>query len=158
MPTYQFFRFFRRRRANILLSLLLTVLVLTAIHFVFWKIYIPGIPPVLDETHISMKEAVSRISFIGVTLLAVLTGYGSVSFSYSSLAIFIRPVDDFELEAVRHQLQHCLESILQRKRKVLLLKDRSRRAGGAFCFCFILLHSALPCVTISRLFLHWICR
>lgn len=48
---------------------------------------------------------------MGVTLIAVLSGYGSVSMPYSYIGLFIRPVDQVEVGAMEAQLdQVCAPS------------------------------------------------
>lgn len=67
-----------------------TVLVWIAFMIMFWKI--GDSFPILNSKQgiLSMEQLVSRIGVIGVTVMALLSGFGAVNNPYSSMAYFMR--------------------------------------------------------------------
>lgn len=68
----------------------LTVIVWIAFMIIFWKIGDPF--PILNPKQgiLSMEQLVSRIGVIGVTVMALLSGFGAVNYPYTSMAYFMR--------------------------------------------------------------------
>lgn len=72
---------------------LLSVLVWLVFLYLFWKVGDPF--PVLSSGKqslrlLSMEQGISRIGIIGVTVMALLSGFGAVNYPYSSMAVFMR--------------------------------------------------------------------
>ena len=61
--------------------------------YFFWKLGDPF--PILSRKHgiFSMEQVISRIGVIGVTIIAVLSGFGAVNCPYTYMAYFMRYVD-----------------------------------------------------------------
>lgn len=69
----------------------LTVTVWLLFLYCFWKIGDPF--PLLagkQRSILCLEQAVSRIGVIGVTVMALLSGFGAVNYPYTSMAYFIR--------------------------------------------------------------------
>eukprot|EP00887_Chlorella_sp_A99_P004233 scaffold15.g4233.t1 len=110
----------------------------------FWRVghAVPGIPGAGGAgggllggllPSMSKVEAVGRVGVIGIVLVAVLSGYGSVSVPYSYITLFIRPVDKAEIAAMESQLRQAVETIVQKRKSVVLIRrelDRKAAAGG----------------------------
>ncbi|KAI7840944.1 hypothetical protein COHA_005374 [Chlorella ohadii] len=95
---------------------------LCAYLFAFWKMggVVPGIPA---GRTMGMLEAVSRVGVLGIILVGVLSGYGSVSLPFSYITLFIRPVEKAEIVAMESQLRHTLEAIAQKKRSMAAIQQ-----------------------------------
>lgn len=81
----------------------------------------------------TMGQAVSRAGVIGVSMLAVLSGFGAINFPYCNLSIFMRNISDTEVNALERRLLQATETVVQRKKRAVLLKEdlRGGAAGGA---------------------------
>eukprot|EP01133_Synstelium_polycarpum_P021597 gene21597-25936_t len=65
---------------------------------------------------------VGRIGIIGVTVMALLSGYGAVNVPYTYISYFLRPVKDSTIVQMERQLLHALDKLFSKKRRILVAK------------------------------------
>lgn len=111
-----------------------SLIVLSSFLYGFWQFkwlapQLPSDSPPLQR--FSMLDAVGRVGSLGVTLVAILSGYGSVSVPYSYLSLFIRPVENNEIVAMEMQLDQAKESINLKRKSIGQIKDQIERSRAA---------------------------
>ncbi|XP_043279150.1 Golgi pH regulator [Venturia canescens] len=100
----------------------LTVLVYLFYLYLFWKIGDPF--PLLSPKKgvLSIEQGISRIGVIGVTVMALLSGFGAVNYPYSSMACFMRPVSYSDVQSVERRLLQTMDMIVAKKKRIALAK------------------------------------
>ena len=80
---------------------LFVVLFITA----FWRmgVYLPGVVPA-GASYSYLNQAISRMSVLGVTLISVLSGFGTINLPVSYLTLFVRPVSTAQVSIMEAQL------------------------------------------------------
>jgi len=88
--------------------------------FAFWKIGDPF--PITSAKHgiFSIEQLMSRIGVIGVTLMAFLSGFGSVNFPYSNTTYFRRTVKSSDIDALERKLMQTYEIIINKKKRLAI--------------------------------------
>ncbi|XP_071957924.1 Golgi pH regulator-like [Antedon mediterranea] len=115
-------RFVQRRYTTILM---LTVSAWLVYIYFFWKLGDPF--PILSRHHgiLSIEQVISRVGVIGVTLMALLSGFGAVNCPYTYLAYFIRHVTATDIQAHERKLLQVVDMILTKKKRLALVeRDR----------------------------------
>lgn len=127
-------------------AVVLSSIILSGISFVFWRwSWLAPVLPLGAESvdQYGMLNAVGRVGALGLVLVSVLSGYGTVSVPFSYLSLFIRPVETGEISAMESQLQQTLVSRKQKIAKVdslqmeLKAKKESDEAKAGFFSKFI---------------------
>ncbi|VDN26172.1 unnamed protein product [Gongylonema pulchrum] len=70
----------------------------------------------------TIEQAISRVGVIGVTVMAVLSGFGAVNAPYCYMTIFMRPVGQEQITQMERKLMHTMEMIVAKKRRLCLLE------------------------------------
>uniref|UniRef100_A0A2A6C8S2 Probable enoyl-CoA hydratase, mitochondrial n=1 Tax=Pristionchus pacificus TaxID=54126 RepID=A0A2A6C8S2_PRIPA len=96
---------------------LTAVLWLIYIYF-FWKLGDPF--PILSRQHgiFTIEQAISRIGVFGVTVMAVLSGFGAVNAPYTCMSIFAKKVDQTSILQMEKRLLQTMEMIASKKRRL----------------------------------------
>lgn len=112
---------------------------LAGFSYLFWHSswLAPAIPMDADPLPTyGLLQAVGRVGTLGLVLVSVLSGYGSVSVPYSYISLFIRPVDNAEISAIEMQLIQATDTVKRKIERIAALKQevelkKSRREEGA---------------------------
>ncbi|XKL67561.1 hypothetical protein PGB90_003052 [Kerria lacca] len=107
------------------LTRFLTILIWLIYLYLFWKVGDPF--PILNPKHgiLSIEQGVSRIGVIGVTVMALLSGFGAVNYPYTSMAYFIRPVSKTDIANTEKRILQTIDMIINKKKRIALAKHKS---------------------------------
>ncbi|KAG0262440.1 Golgi pH regulator B [Mortierella polycephala] len=79
---------------------------------------------------LSIEWGVSRVGIIGVTISAILSGFGAVNNSYSNLFFFLRQVTDSDIQLAEKKCIQTLDMIAHKKKRMVLEEARLRTLDG----------------------------
>lgn len=100
----------------------LTIIIYFAYLYLFWKVGDPF--PIMSPKKglLSIEQGISRIGVIGVTAMAVLSGFGAVNYPYTSMAYFMRPVSYADVQSIEKRLLQTMDMIIAKKKRIALTK------------------------------------
>ena len=101
--------------------ILLTAATFAAFMYAFYKIGDP-FPLLTKQTlsFFSLEQLISRIGVVGVTSMALFSGFGAVSCPYNYMSVFLRPITEADISLARLTLLQTMERIADRQKKSLL--------------------------------------
>ncbi|KAM7540245.1 hypothetical protein Aperf_G00000034460 [Anoplocephala perfoliata] len=102
--------------------------------YFFWKIGVSFPISNPRQSFFSFEPCISRVGVIGVTIMALLSGFGAVNYPYTSMSLFIHPVSQVDIDASEKRLMQTLNMILAKKRRLCLveLEKKTSHNGGGF--------------------------
>ncbi|XP_065189311.1 Golgi pH regulator-like [Sycon ciliatum] len=118
--------FVRRRRLHMVASGALW----TVFFFLFWKLGDPF--PMLSRDHgiLSIEQLVSRVGVIGVTIMAVLSGFGAVNCPYTYMAFFVRHVTPLDVTMLQRKLSQTMDMVCSKKRRLATIRLQQRQQAS----------------------------
>lgn len=93
----------------------------------FWKIGDPF--PIHNPKHgvLSVETCVSRVGVVGVTIMALLSGFGAVNYPYSSMAVFMRSVTPSDVAAIERKLLQTMDMVVTKKKRLVMAEKEIER-------------------------------
>ncbi|CAG2117221.1 unnamed protein product, partial [Medioppia subpectinata] len=94
--------------------------------YLFWKIGDPF--PIMSPKHgiLSIEQGISRVGVIGVTLMALLSGFGAVMYPYTSMACFMRVVTAADVTSSERKLLQTLDIIAMKKKRIAMIEKENQ--------------------------------
>jgi hypothetical protein len=110
-------------RFNNILVTVFSLLCFSLWLYLFYKLGDP-FPIVTDSKHglLSIEHCVSRLGIIGVSSMAITSGFGAVNCPYTYLNYFLKQVDNNQLITAEKRLILCIERQSNANRKLILAK------------------------------------
>nr|XP_033797895.1 Golgi pH regulator B isoform X3 [Geotrypetes seraphini] len=101
---------------------------LTFMYF-FWKLGDPF--PILSPKHgiLSIEQLISRVGVIGVTLMALLSGFGAVNCPYTYMSYFLRNVTDADILSLERRLLQTMDMIVSKKKRIAMIRRSMFQKG-----------------------------
>ncbi|CAF0934648.1 unnamed protein product [Didymodactylos carnosus] len=91
--------------------------------YLFWKLGDPF--PILSTHHgelFTMEQCISRVGIIGVTAMAILSGFGAVNCPYTYMTYFIKPVTYKDITDAQKRLRQIMEIVAAKKKRIAYIE------------------------------------
>uniref|UniRef100_A0A0K0DYN7 Abscisic acid G-protein coupled receptor-like domain-containing protein n=1 Tax=Strongyloides stercoralis TaxID=6248 RepID=A0A0K0DYN7_STRER len=97
--------------------------------FMFWKIGENF--PFLNAKYsfFSIEQAISRVGIIGVTVMALLSGFGAVNAPYTCMTYFLKPITETSIANMYKKVKQNQSMIASKKLKYQQLEDELNRSA-----------------------------
>uniref|UniRef100_A0A8D8U0U8 Golgi pH regulator n=1 Tax=Cacopsylla melanoneura TaxID=428564 RepID=A0A8D8U0U8_9HEMI len=97
-----------------------------------------------------IEQGISRIGVIGVTVMALLSGFGAVNYPYTSMFYFIRPVSSADVYSIQKRLMQTLEMIVSKKKRIAVANKVNSNSGQSQAYTQALWGMLRNVATYSR--------
>lgn len=100
--------------------------------YLFWKIGDPF--PILSPKHgiFSIEQGISRVGVVGVTLMALLSGFGAVNYPYTSMTYFMKEVTSRDINSLEKKLLQTYDMIaVKKKRLAVMEKEKTTHSASS---------------------------
>lgn len=104
----------------------LTIILWLGYLYCFWRIGDPFPLLSVNRGIFTIEQGVSRIGVVGVTVMAILSGFGAVNFPFTSMTYFIHPVTQNDVLMTERRLLQTTDMILAKKKR-MALERRNRQ-------------------------------
>ncbi|RXM98558.1 Golgi pH regulator [Acipenser ruthenus] len=78
---------------------------------------------------LSIEQLISRVGVIGVTLMALLSGFGAVNCPYTYMSYFLRNVTDSDILALERRLLQTMDMIVSKKKRIAMTRRMMYQRG-----------------------------
>ncbi|RKP24627.1 Golgi pH regulator-like protein, partial [Syncephalis pseudoplumigaleata] len=82
----------------------------------------------VDPGWLSMTPLMSRIGVLGVTIMAILSGFGAVNSPYTTLFVFLRKIDRADVQATERKLSQLMDTIISKRKRIVTAQLRQKGA------------------------------
>lgn len=111
--------FFRYRRPVAISGLMIWL-------WIFWSF---GSPFPFNVSGL-IEPVISRVGVLGVTMMAILSGFGAVNSPYSYSAYFLRQVTEDDIECIEKKLLNTFNVIVSKKKRFAMIRHEAYSRHG----------------------------
>ncbi|KAK9761402.1 hypothetical protein K7432_013731 [Basidiobolus ranarum] len=121
IPFFQFFLLLSNRREGFTRRncLALAAGCWLVYFYFFWKVGHKFPIQNEDKGFLAIEPGLSRVGVIGVTMMAILSGFGAVNSPYTTLFVFMRQVQDTDILAAERKLAQTIDMIMTKKKRIV---------------------------------------